>query len=357
VSSVQVRTASGTGGTLKGTVSSSGGYVSGLTYNTAYYLYPTFSSGYEFSSWAKTSGSGTLSSTSASNPTFTMGAGNGTVTITGKVSPLPMQSLTLSNCSTSGTIVRDTRDNEVYLAKKLADGKCWLLDNLRLDLTNSAVLNSLTTSNTNVNSASLLSLKSGNRSAGYRYANNGIVSWNSSPGRACDTPKVQPDYKDVIANKTYGPGSGKMGVFYNYCAATAGDFCYGEGESGVSNSNTTYGGAPSGNPNYDICPSGWRMPKAGSNSEYTALYTAYSSNVINTLTALSVPLAGDYSGSGNSVSSNGYRAYIWASTFSNYSNSYTDSMFAEVFSDSNRFNGNSTGSSRYDGYNVRCILK
>ncbi|MBR3172677.1 hypothetical protein IKF21_02070, partial [Candidatus Saccharibacteria bacterium] len=86
VSSVQVRTASGTGGTLKGTVSSSGGYVSGLTYNTAYYLYPTFSSGYEFSSWAKTSGSGTLSSTSASNPYFTMGAGNGTVTITGKSS-------------------------------------------------------------------------------------------------------------------------------------------------------------------------------------------------------------------------------------------------------------------------------
>ena len=85
VSSVKVCKTSGncSGSNLMGTVSSNGGTVSNLVYNTAYYLYPAFSTGYKFSAWAKTAGSGTLSSTSASNPTFTMGAGNGTVRVTG----------------------------------------------------------------------------------------------------------------------------------------------------------------------------------------------------------------------------------------------------------------------------------
>ena len=91
VSSVKVCLVSGncSGSDLVGTVSSSGGSVANLTYSDAYYLYPTFSSNYELDNWAKTSGQGTLSSTTATNPTFTIGNGNGTVTITGKSSCSP----------------------------------------------------------------------------------------------------------------------------------------------------------------------------------------------------------------------------------------------------------------------------
>ena len=86
VSSVQVRTAAGTGGTLIGTVSTNGGSVSGLTYGATYYLYPVFADGYGFDNWAKTSGQGTLSSTTDENPSFTIGAGAGTVALTTKAS-------------------------------------------------------------------------------------------------------------------------------------------------------------------------------------------------------------------------------------------------------------------------------
>ena len=113
VSSVKVCTVSGdcSGTNLKGTVSSTGGKVSGLDYDTAYYLYPAYTSGYTLNSWAKTSTTGTLSSTSAANPTFTMGAGNGAVTITGKAASYTItvkagtgiSKLTLSGWTNSGT--------------------------------------------------------------------------------------------------------------------------------------------------------------------------------------------------------------------------------------------------------------
>lgn len=68
VSGVKVRTVSGdcTGANLKGTVSTSGGSVSGLSYSESYYLYPAFTDGYEFVSWAKTDSAtgATLGSTS-----------------------------------------------------------------------------------------------------------------------------------------------------------------------------------------------------------------------------------------------------------------------------------------------------
>lgn len=95
VSSVKVCKTSGncSGTDLMGTVSSSGGSVSSLTYNETYYLYPTFSTNYTVDNWKKTNSYGSLAgvttvntTSTVLNPTFTMGAGNGAVTITGKSS-------------------------------------------------------------------------------------------------------------------------------------------------------------------------------------------------------------------------------------------------------------------------------
>lgn len=86
VSSVKVCKTSGncSGSNLVGTISTSGGSIANIPYNTTYYLYPAFTSGYQLDKWEKTSSTGSLSSTTASNPTFTIGVGNGAVKITGK---------------------------------------------------------------------------------------------------------------------------------------------------------------------------------------------------------------------------------------------------------------------------------
>ena len=244
-----------------------------------------------------------------------------------------MQNMTSSDCTTTAKTVYDKRDEEPYLVQKLADGKCWMLDSLRLDLTNSTILNGLTTSNTNVDSASLTSLKSGNRSAGAQYASSGFANWNSSsPSNVYNQAKANADYKDTTTT-SYGDGSGKIGVYYNYCAASAGSYCYDDGSG-------------TGNASYDLCPAGWRMPTGGSSGEYQALYTTYSSDATSFRNALSTPLSGLF-GNG-SASSQGSYGYFWSSTYEEYG------MYSLFVSSSFVIPAFSYG--RNLGLSVRCII-
>ena len=140
---------------------------------------------------------------------------------------------------------------------------------------------------------------------------------------------------------------GKIGVYYNYCAASAGSYCYGNGTS-----NT---GSPSSDPDTttlldvteDICPAGWRLPTSDSGGEFQALYTAYSSNVNNFQTALSTPLSGFFDS--GKADYQGYNGYFWSSTWSN-----TSAMrYLRVYSSA--VTPSSSGY-RYFGFSVRCIL-
>ncbi len=318
-------------GTTVGTITSSGQSLT-LAQGDTYTLRPTYVPGYAPNTITKTSGAGTLS-----GKEFTVGAGSATLSVTSRGPLPPIQNFNCSSLASGSTEeVYDTRDNEVYLIGKLAGGKCWMLDNLRLDLTNSTILNGLTTSNTHVNSASLTSLKSGNRSAGAQYASSGFVKWDSSSSsNVYNQAKANADYKDTTAT-SYGSGSGKIGVYYNYCAASAGSYCYD-------------GGSGTGNASYDLCPAGWRMPTGGYSGEYKALYTAYSSNVTNFLNALSTPLSG-YFDSG-SASSQGSSGDFWSSTYA-YSDGY--GMYYLRF-DSNSVNP-ANYYTRYFGYSLRCLL-
>ena len=242
VSSVKICTVSGncTGADLKGTVSTSGGSVSGLVYNTAYYLYPSYNTGYTLSSWAKTdSASGSvLSSTSATNPSYTMGAGNGAVTITGEI-------LTISNsyymqdvasCGSSiavGTTatLRDKRDEQEYTVAKLADGKCWMTKNL--NIAGGTAISCETTDCENYTIPTNQGWQSGGRlpassTSGFSSDNYAYV-YNS--GRtACSSPGCY--------------------SYYSWDVATIGS-----GRS-LGTANTD---AP-----YSICPKGWILPTTGS---------------------------------------------------------------------------------------------
>ena len=268
---------------------------------------------------------------------------------------MDMQDITANMCAdtplysesnTTYTVV-DTRDNEEYKVAKLADNNCWMLDNMRLDLTNSTVINSLTTTNTNVDSTSLTSLKSGNRAAGDRYASSGFEIWDSShTSNPYNQAKANADYKNTVASVTYGSGSGKIGVYYNYCAASAGNYCYNQ-NAGVDDTSTLQ------DAQYDICPKNWRMPTSTSSGEYQALLTAYNDNQTATDSGslqynLSTPLSG-YFNSGSAHTQGSYGSF-WSSTWGNNANDmrylYVNTSYAYP---SNYYN-------RSRGYSVRCLV-
>lgn len=240
-----------------------------------------------------------------------------------------MQNLDPSNCVTNKTTtVKDIRDNEEYLVQRLADGKCWMLDNLRLDPR--AV--SLTTlqGNTNASNTTLNYFKNGGGTTSDKYAINGLVGWQDSYSQ----PSIYVSSTTITA---HGAGSGKVGVYYNYCAASAGSFCYGDGSSS---------GTSSGNATEDICPAGWRMPTGGSSGEYNALYVAYSSNASSFKAALSTLLSGTYAIRETEVNTSGF---WWASTRNDDEKMYRLNLYGDnVYTNSSIV--------RRNGLTIRCLL-
>ena len=332
-------------GTTAGTITTSGQSLTLLQGNT-YTIKPTYSTRYAPNAFEKTSGVGTLTGDSGYGKTFQVGAGSATINVTSQYVNIAMQNLSSSSCTTNGTWVYDNRDNEVYLIGKLADNKCWMLDNLRLDITDSTILNGLTTSNTHVDSASLTSLKSGNRSAGAQYASSGFATWNSSSkSNVYNQAKANADYKDTTTT-SYGVGSGKIGVYYNYCAASAGSYCYDSGTPSSDPDTSTLQDAK-----YDLCPAGWRMPTGSSSGEYQALYATYSSasegQAVAFRIALSTPLSGTFlsgSASGQAVS-----GVFWSSTSNNGNDMYYLNVSSSKVYPSNSY-------TRNNGYSLRCLL-
>ena len=244
-----------------------------------------------------------------------------------------IQDVTIETCPTEPTIVYDRRDEEEYTIQKLADNRCWLLDNLRLDLI--AVSADALKGNTNASDTTINYLKNGGGNDEDKYATSGVTNWTSS--YSYSVPLFSVTNKNTTG--TGGYAAGKYGVYYNYCAASAGSYCYGY--------DTTQGKS-SGDATEDICPAGWRMPTGNSSGEYKTLYTAYNSDYNTFVNALRTPLPGRfYNGS---VSDLGSVGVFWSSTRS--SNGYMYNLEVQTSSvDSQDY------IRRQDGHSVRCILK
>ena len=273
-----------------------------------------------------------------------------------------MQDLTSSNISTllpsigSTATVCDVRDETKYTIGKLADEKYWMLDNLALDLYDTNVLNSLSSANTNIEQANeaniLTSLRSGNRTAGNQYSTAGLTAWPFSsssysvPMADLSHIELPSDYnsssdpiKDTVIENSW-----KIGGYYNYCAATAGSYCYG---------GSTSAGTSSGDATSDICPKGWRLPTSNG-GETNTLYSAYRSGAssqytayMNYRTALHLPLSGYfYNGSAGNQGSDGN---WWSST-----RNENDYMYGPYASTSYIIPATNTFRNR--GFSIRCIL-
>ena len=128
-------------------------------------------------------------------------------------------------------------------------------------------------------------------------------------------------------------GTGKIGVYYNYCAATAGTYCKSMSQTGTSNATN------------DICPKGWRLPTGGASGEFQALRNQYSSSGEFAL-ALRTPLSGLFADGSDLFQ--GAQGLFWSSTYYNATN------MCILYVDTTGVNPQNTNSRRV-GFFVRCI--
>ena len=265
------------------------------------------------------------------------------------------QDLNLAMCRTiatgQNTTVRDVRDNNTYVIGRLKDGNCWMLDNLALDPTDSTTAANMN-GNTNASAAAISNyLNGGSSTTG--WSNQAVVNktsnWNTTnPNNAYINPYINKESKDSLA-EGYGPtsvnGQIKAGIYYNYCAATVGTYCYAQNE-GIDLPDTMID-APQ-----DICPANWRMPTGDDNGDFGVLISKYSHSDATDSNSLQYNLSIPFSGyfSANSVGNWNIGAFIWSSTYTDKKNS---SMFYLKADNDAAYNGTYY---RYLGFPVRCLV-
>jgi uncharacterized protein (TIGR02145 family) len=236
------------------------------------------------------------------------------------------------------TVLEDERDGTRYLISKLADGNCWMSQNLYLILyANEPVITSTNTGGTST------------------FTPTNTTQTNNSV-RWTDTENVARSYESTGSYSYYRNGQTRnssptasgdaylwetAGVQYNWYAATGGT-----GTSSVT----------SGEASVSICPKGWRLPASGNVKSFTGLATAYGSNNSNVPAAssmrtspLNFTLAGYYrNNSTQAPSSRGSSGRYWTSYTAQASRaSYMSFSTTAVYP---LQSGN-----RGIGYNIRCV--
>ena len=169
---------------------------------------------------------------------------------------------TLNVGNNTVTALTDNRDGNVYTIARLADGNCWMVENLRLDDT--AII---TVSNTNnplvVNGTVAIKNSNGNT---YNHLSSNSMSWCSGDdesefcrGRSyLNTNNTNLGGNGMVASYNSGDYNSQWysyGNYYNWYSATAG-----RGEYDTTAIMTASG---------DICPSGWRLPYGGYDNKDT----------------------------------------------------------------------------------------
>ena len=285
--------------------------------------------------------------------------------------------LTVATPSTTKTLnfvsaLTDERDGDTYAIAKLADGKCWMIENLRLD--DSA---SLTLANTNnpLNDGTNVTLKhnytdtttSSTLSPTSNVAYNVDTApdgWCTTDSAACDNQsRIRTDNTTNRATNNPNTNSGSMysyGNYYNWYSATAGNGTYGFGTT-----NDSVAG--------DLCPAGWHLPKGGSsanatNSDFWQLglgimgaapsnnieYTNSETNAAGKTATAAFRIYPNnfvYSGyvNGGSVSDRGSYGTFWSSTAYWSNAAYSLALYLTLVDPGTSYNV------KYDGRTVRCV--
>ena len=244
----------------------------------------------------------------------------------------------------------DSRDNTTYMAGRLKDGNCWMLDNLALDPTDSTTKANMNTTNTNATAEAITNyLNGGNPDSNTGWSPTAVANvasnFNTNDGNI--QPRINNASKNTLVT-SYGPAAtndqAKVGIYYNYCAATVGTYCYASGQ-GVDKPDTII------DADQDICPANWRMPTGGRTGEYQSLAGKYTSITATDSSSLqynlSTPLSGYFSFS--SAFHQGSGGHFHSSTFEN------ESFMHLLGVGSSGMNPASDGR-RVVGFSIRCLV-
>ncbi len=231
----------------------------------------------------------------------------------------------------------DTRDNKTYLVSKLADGNCWMSQNLALDLTaNTAIV----ASNNDGTTKTVTPNNTTQTTTGTTWEQ-ADDNWRSYKPQAAES------YYQAGTTKASSPSDTgdaydweKAGNYYNWYAATAGT-----GTSALVSAEA----------DSSICPKGWRLSSETGDKSFLNLITttyglANSSEGSLALRAnpLNFNLSGGYDYSRAAMSGQGLYGYYWSSSAYAAKSAYsmhfrTSSVLQQV------------GSIKGYGYSVRCV--
>ena len=239
------------------------------------------------------------------------------------------------------TALKDSRDNNVYAVAKLADGKCWMIENLRLD--DSATLSS---SNTHNPSLPLTNTDSSTSNHLSPTTDPTQTNWCNTDSSACDDQSMLNTNNTTLfttntaSNYSASGDAYSYGNYYNWYSATAGRGTYNK------NSGYTTG---------DICPAGWHLPIGGASGEFDNLNASLSgadTGFAASKKLRSYPNNFIYSGNlyNTSVSSRNSTGDYWSSSASNS----TAAKFLRISSSSVQ-PSIGISLSKYTGAEVRCI--
>ena len=281
-----------------------------------------------------------------------------------------MQEMTPEVCAETevGTVARltDARDQKQYWVTKLADGNCWMTQNLDLDLTDGTPLTpddsdvssswdpprtteqpgTITSANTQTETYSWdLGMYVKSDPDGYSNYCDGVKGLSDADCTSAGwtnvssmTPMEDGNATDAISGSTYNAHY-LVGNLYQWNAATAG----------------TGGTITSQEATDSICPKGWQLPTSNNSNSgsFQALMNAYSigNNTAGSTAITQTPLyfhPGGYVNSGSLRNAGSYGDY-WSSTASSNTNYACELYF------------NSGGvlpsyrTRRYGGQSVRCL--
>ena len=158
------------------------------------------------------------------------------------------------------TALTDERDGNTYAVAKLADGKCWTIENLRLADKDSSN-NDINLSSTNTHNPSLPLTNSDSTTSNHLSATTDptATAWCRTNSSNCDDQSMLATNNTTLftgntsTNYSLSSNVYSYGNYYNWYSATAGHGKF----------VTVSGYAAPG----DICPAGWHLPKGGNKSQ------------------------------------------------------------------------------------------
>lgn len=269
-----------------------------------------------------------------------------------------MQDMTSSICNAvddslipSKLQLIDERDNKLYWVAKLADGNCWMTQNLDHDIV--ATENFYTYANTDIgHGATPNTSATWTGTATYATSN---TAWNLStdapesydPGDVCWNGALDENWGTNLSSGTVACSSDKhyhIGNYYNWTAAVAMSDSSGYDQGGTD-------------VNQSICPAGWMLPKSGGTLvgsgsfrylvDQLSLTAGMSGNIQNS------PVYFTYGGTWRGYSGDvGFYGFYWSSVV--YDSYYAYGLFFGV---DDYLDPQYYGGGRFFGYSVRCVAR